>query len=105
MRNVLLSFFVLALFACNSAGFEGDERQIIAKDIIRKQIPQNHSFDVVAFKQDTVFNWPDITIKHPLAYTLDFAYLDSTATLISKRGIVIFSPTGNTVLSSSIQDR
>ncbi len=95
----------LVLCACNSTGFESDEKQIITKDLIQKQIPYNNSFDVVAFKQDTVLNWPNITIKHPLSYTLDFVYRDSTAALIPKRVIVIFSPTGNAVLSSSIQDR
>ncbi len=105
MRYLFLSLFTLAFTGCNTEGFESDERQIIAKDLIRKQILQNHSFDVVAFKQDTVCDWQDIAIKHPVSYTLDFVYKDSTTSLISKRGIFIFSPTGNTVLSSSIQDR
>ncbi len=105
MRYAFLSLVILVLFACHSVGFESDNRQIIAKDVIRKQISQYHSFDIVAFKQDTVFNWPDTTIKHPVSYTLDFVYTDSTDALISKRGVVIFLPTGNTVLGSSIQDR
>ncbi len=75
MRYLFLSLFTLALTGCNTEGFESDERQIIAKDLIRKQILQNHSFDVVAFKQDTV-DWQDIAIKHPVSYTLDFVYND-----------------------------
>lgn len=105
MRYIILWLFVITLFSCYSAGFESDERQIIAKDVIRKQVPRSRSFDVVDFKQDTVVNWPDSTIQHPVSYTLDFVYNDSTGVLKSKRGVVIFASTGNTVLSSSIQDR
>jgi hypothetical protein len=105
MRFHLLPIIVLVLFACNSAGFERDERQIIAKDIIRKKIPYSHSFDVVSFRQDTVLNWPDDNIKSPVSYTLEITYQDSTDAFISKKAIVIFTPVGNTVLSSSVQDR
>jgi hypothetical protein len=105
MKYLFVPLFVMVLFACHSAGFESDERQIIAKDVIRKQINQNHSFDVVGFKQDTVFNWPDTTINHPVSYTLDFVYADSATSLKSKRGVVVFAPNGHTVLSSVIQDR
>ncbi|MBA4141307.1 MAG: hypothetical protein H0X70_12590 [Segetibacter sp.] len=105
MKFIFLSLFVLTLFSCESAGFESDERQIITKDVIRKHIPQARSFDAVDFKQDTVTNWPDTTIQHPVSYTLDFVYNDSTGVLKSKRGVVVFPPTGNTVLSSSILDR
>ncbi len=93
------------LFSCQNAGFESDERQIIAKDVIRQQIRGIRSFDVVDFKQDTVANWPDTTIKHPVSYTLDFVSNDSMGALKSKRGVVVFAPIGNTVLSSTIQDR
>jgi hypothetical protein len=105
MRYLVPVLFLLTLFSCESAGFESDLRQIIAKDVIRKQLGPARSFDVAGFKQDTVANWPDTTIKHPVSYTLDFVYNDSTGAAKSKRGIVIFAPTGNTVLSSSIQDR
>lgn len=105
MKFVFVSLFVLTLFSCESSGFESDERQIIAKDVIRTQVGRVPSFDIVGFKQDTVANWTDSTIKHPLSYTLDFVYNDSTGALKSKRGVVIFAPTGTTVLSSSIHDR
>ncbi len=105
MKFISLPLFVLTLFSCQNAGFESDERQIIAKDEIRQQIRRARSFDVVGFKQDTILNWPDTTIKHPVSYTLDFVYNDSTGALQSKRGVVIFAPIGNTVLSSTIQDR
>ncbi len=105
MRYAFLSLIIPALFSCHSAGFESDERQIIAKDVILNQAGRTHSFDIVSFKQDTVANWTDTTIKHPVSYTLDFVYNDSTNAVKSKRGVVVFAPTGNTVLSSSIQDR
>lgn len=105
MRYLFLPLIVLALFSCHSAGFESDERQIIAKDVIRNQVGRTHFFDIVSFKQATVVNWPDTTIKHPVSYTLDFVYNDSTGAVKSKRGVVVFAPTGNIVLRSSIQDR
>ncbi len=105
MRYIFLPLFVFVLFSCHSAGFESDERQLIAKDVIGEQLHKTRSFDIVGFRQDTVAIWSDSTIKHPLSYTLDFVYHDSTGALRSKRGIVIFAPTGHTVLSSSIQDR
>ncbi len=105
MKYLFLPLFVLALFSCRSAGFESDERQIIAKDVIRSLMHSARTFDVVGFKQDTLANWPDTTIKHPVSYTLDFVYNDSSSTLKTKRGVVIFAPEGTTVLSSSIQDR
>jgi hypothetical protein len=105
MKLILLSFFVLGLFACESAGFESDERQLIAKDVIRKQVGRAKSFDIIGFKQDTATNWPDTAIKNPISYTLDIVYNDSAGALRSKRGVVIFAPSGNTVLGSSIQDR
>jgi len=105
MRYLFLPLIVLALFSCHSAGFESDERQIIAKDVIRNQAGRTHSFDIVSFKQDTVANWADTTIKHPVSYILDFVYNDPTGELQSKRGVVVFAPTGNIVLSSTIQDR
>jgi hypothetical protein len=101
----LPALFVLCLFSCNSAGFEADDRQIIAKDLIVKQIPRARSFDIVAFKQDTVSNFSDTTYKKSLHYTLDFVYRDSANTLKSQRGVVIFAPGENTVLSTLIQDR
>ncbi len=105
MRYLFLSLLVLTLFSCQIGGFENDDRQIIAKDVIRAKLHHALSFDVVGFNQDTVTNWTDTTIVHPISYTLDFVYNDSSGVLKSKRGEVIFPPTGNTVLSSSILDR
>lgn len=47
MRYVFLLLVVISLLYCQNAGFESDERQIIAKDVIRKQMHRARSFDVV----------------------------------------------------------
>jgi hypothetical protein len=100
-----MPLFILTLFSCHPMGFDSDERQLVAKDVIRKQIGRAESFDIVGFRQDTVANWHDTTMSRPLSYTLDIVYADSSGRLQSKRGVVIFPSSGSTVLSSSIQDR
>jgi len=54
------------------------------------------------FKEDTLATFTDTTIKHPLAYTLYFVYNDSTGAEQRQKGVVVFAPQSNTVLSSSI---
>ncbi len=102
MRSVFLAFFVLSLCACESQNFESDKRQILAKDVIREKIPRTRSFTISSFQEDTLKDWPDSNIKHPLQYTLNFSYKDSTGALQQRKGIVVFAPSGNAILNSQI---
>lgn len=76
----------------------------MAKDEIRTKIHRTRSFDITAFKEDTLQTWPDSDFKHPIRYTLDFIYNDSANILQRKRGIVIFTPDGNSIINSEITD-
>ena len=103
MKNLLIFFFTLALFSCENTRFDSDKRQIIAKNEISNKI-KNIRFDITAFKEDTLQTWPDSVFKHPIRYTIDFVYKDSANTLQRKRGIVLFTPDGNSIINSWITD-
>src|SRR5438046_5816586 len=95
-------FLVLAFFSCENPRFDKDKRQLIAKDEIRNKLTRARSFDIIGFKEDTLSAYPDSLFKRPIRYTLDFVYEDSNKVLQRKRGIVIFTPDGRSVISSSI---
>ena len=103
MKNLLICFFTVALFSCENARFDSDKRQIKAKNEISNKIPKIR-FDVTAFKEDTLQTWPDSNFKHPIRYSLDIIYKDSTNVLQRKKGIVIFTPDGNSIINSWITD-
>ena len=102
MRYLLLLLLV-TLIGCENQSFESDKRQIVAKNEIRSHLRKARSFDVTAFKEDVIDAYPDTTIKHPLRYTLDFSYTDSSGQNQRKKGVVIFTPDGKSVLSSHIE--
>jgi hypothetical protein len=93
---------LLVLASCESNSFDADKRQLIAKDEIRSQLHKAKGFDITSFKQDTLQTYSDTTIKHPLSYTLEFVFKDSTGTEQKRKGVVIFAPNGKSVLSSHI---
>jgi hypothetical protein len=101
MRYVLLLLLVI-LLSCENESFESDKRQIVAKNEIRRKLRKARLFDITAFKQDTLQAYTDTTIKHPLRYGLDFVYTDSLGAMQKKKGIVIFTPDGKSVLNSRI---
>lgn len=103
MRYLLL---LLVLFAsCETHSFESDRRQLIAKDEIRRKLHRPRGFDVTGFRQDTIESYPDSTFRHPLRYGLDFVYTDSSGTVQKKKGLVIFTPDGKSVINSQIVNR
>ncbi len=103
MRNLLL--FLLVFFAaCETNNFESDKRQLIAKDSIRRQLVKVRSFDIAGFYQDTLKNSADTTFKQFVRYGLDIVYTDSLGKLQQKKGIVLFTPDGKSVISSKIVD-
>jgi len=89
--------------SCESKNFESDKRQIIAKDEIRNKIIRGTNFDVVAFREDTLLRSVDSNFIKPILYTLDIVYKDS-GRLVQKKGLVLFTPTANQVISSTITD-
>lgn len=99
---LLIPLFVLA--SCENHAFDGDKRQIIAKDEIRKIVPGNRSLTITGFQEDTLMSWHDSTFKRPIRYILDFKYNDSTGAEKNKQGIIIFSQQGNAVIDQKIID-
>jgi hypothetical protein len=105
MRYLLFSLLVTGFYSCENPRFDKDKRQIIAKDEIRTKLHKARSFDITGFKEDTLLNYPDSAFKNPIRYTLDFVYKDSANVLQKKTGVVLFTPDGNSVISSNIIDR
>ncbi len=104
MKYLFFSVFLLAFVSCQNPRFDKDKRQLIAKDEIRRRLLRARSFDITGFKEDTLSNFPDSTFKHPIRYMLDIVYKDSNNVLQKKRGIVIFTPDGNSIINSGIID-
>jgi hypothetical protein len=97
--------FALVLFlfvSCENHRYDSDNRQITAKDLIRYKTGRVKGFDIISFKEDTLKNWPDTAFKNPLRYTLDFHYNDSTGALQNRRGEVVFTPDGRSVINVQI---
>lgn len=105
MKYLVPILFLLAVSACETPRFDPDRRQIVAKDEVRSKLKKAQGYDITDFKEDTVKNWPDSTIRNPILYTLDFTYKDSTGVQQNKRGEVLFTPDGKSVLSVKISDK
>ena len=104
MRYLFFCVLLLAFVSCENRRFDKDKRQIIAKDEIRSKLQRARSFDITGFNEDTLSNYPDSAFKNPIRYTLDFVYKDSANVLQRKRGVVLFTPDGNSVINSNIID-
>ena len=103
MRYLLFLLLVI-LVSCENHSFDNDQRQLIAKDQVRRKLRKARSFDITAFKQDTLETYTDTLIKHPLRYSLDFTYTDSLGQVQKKKGVVLFTPDGKSVLNTQILD-
>ena len=102
---LLLIFFTPLFFSCENHRFDADKRQIIAKNQIRSKLHQATGYDVTAFQEDTVETPNDSNFKKQIRYSLDIEYLDSNKILKKKRGIVMFTPDGQSVITSTITER
>lgn len=100
----LLFWLLVVLTACEAESFDSDKRQIVAKDQIRRQLKKARSFDVTGFREDTLPTYTDTTVKNPIQYSIDFTYTDSAGHPQQKKGIVVFTPDGKSVLNSRILD-
>ena len=99
------ALMLLLFFSCETSHFESDKRQIIAKDAIRSGLKgaARSSFTVTGFKEDTLQTYAaDTLIKKPILYTLLFTLKDSTGQLVQHTGNVLFTNTGNSLLSAEI---
>ena len=100
-----LSFFATMFYACENHRFDSDKRQIISKDEIQSKLVKAHSFDVTGFSEDTVSVENDPDFKKQIRYTLYISFVDSNNVLQKKKGIVMFTPDGKTVINSKITDQ
>lgn len=104
MRYLFFCILLTAFFSCENPRFDKDKRQIIAKNEIRSKLKRASSFDITGFKEDTLPASPDSIFKNPIRYTLDFVYKDSVNALQKKKGVVLFTPDGHSIISSNIID-
>jgi len=101
----LLAFFSLAFFSCENHRFDSDKRQIISKDEIENKLGRVRFFDVTGFNEDTVNVENASYFKKQIRYTLDISFVDSNNILLKKKGIVMFTPDGQTIINSKITDQ
>lgn len=81
-------------------------RQIMAKDEVLNQLHKVSSFDITGFKEDTVSDSiPGTNLKKTLQYTLDISYVDSNKIPQIKKGIVLFTPNGKSIINAQITDK
>ena len=108
-KSLLLSslIFILLLSAssCENHSFDSDKRQIMAKDEIRSQLRKVRNFDVTGFSEDTLNNYADSNFKKVIRYTLDIVYTDSNKAQQEKKGVVLFTLDGNSIISAKIEEK
>jgi len=104
MKHTILFLFTITIFSCENHSFDSDRRQLTAKNEIREKLGNIQSFDITDFKEDTLQQWPDPAFKNPVRYSLNVVYKDSTGALQNKKGIVVFTPDGKSVISSEISN-
>ena len=102
----LLYYIIFSFFLCSCANhsFDSDIRQIAAKDEIAAKLQRARAFNVLAFKQDTLNNYPDSSYKKPIQYALDIVYKDSNNVEQKRRGMVLFTHDGSSIIKSVIID-
>jgi hypothetical protein len=81
-------------------------RQIMAKDDILSQLHKISSFDITGFKEDTLTGIiPGTSLKRTIRYELDISYVDSNKVQQNKKGIVLFTPDGKSIINTEITDK
>jgi len=103
MKYILLFLLTVMVFSCENNSFDRDKRQLVAKNKIRGKLKNIQFFDITGFKEDTLHDWKDSTIKNPIRYKLNVTYKDSSGTLQNKEAFVVFTPDGKSVISSEIK--
>lgn len=104
MKYTILFLFTILIFSCENHSFDSDRRQLTAKNEIREKLHNIQSFDIIDFKEDTLQQWPGTAFKNAIRYSLDVVYKDSAGALQNKKGLVVFTPDGKSVISSEISN-
>jgi hypothetical protein len=102
---LLLLCTLPVFFACESASFDSDKRQIMAKDEIRSKLQKIHEYDITAFREDTVEAGANDDFKKLIRYRLSVQFIDSNNVQQKKTGDVFFTPDGKSIIRSTISDR
>ncbi len=102
---VVLLLAVLILPSCENHRYDSDKRQIMAKDAIRRQLQKVRGYNVTGFSEDTLKNMADSNFKTQIRYTLDITFQDSNNIFQQKKGTVLFTPNGESIISTEISDR
>lgn len=77
----------------------------MAKDEILRDLVKVTKFDVTGFNEDTVNIEEDSDFKKQIQYTLDITFVDSNKVFQKKKGVVMFTPDGTTIINSKITDQ
>lgn len=103
---LLLLFFTGILYSCENQSNAADMRQIMAKNEILNQLHKVSSFDITGFNEDTIIvSIQGTNLKKALRYVLDMSYVDSNKTPQVKKGIVLFTPDGRSIIDAQITDK
>lgn len=107
MKNILLLLFGTAMFcSCQNERNTADMRQIMAKDEILSQLHKISAFDVTGFNEDTLIGIiPGTNLKKTIRYVLEISYVDSNKLPQNKKGIVLFTPDGKSIIEAQISDK
>lgn len=104
MKHIFLFLPAIIILSCENHSFDSDKRQLIAKDEIRGKLRGVQSFDITDFKEDTLHEWTDTTFKNVIRYKLNVVYKDSAGAMQNKEGFVVFTPDGQSVITSQISN-
>lgn len=104
MKYIFLFLPAIIILSCENHSFDSDKRQLMAKDEIRGKLMGVQSFDITDFKEDTLKDWKDSSYKNPIRYSLNIVYKDSTGSLQNKEAFVVFTPDGQSVVTSQISN-
>jgi len=103
-KKLQLLIIVPFIFSCENHRFDSDKRQIVAKNVIEGQLHNVKSFNVTGFKEDTIHETDDPNFKKEIRYSLDIEYVDSNKMVQKKKGMVFFTPDGQSIINSKIID-
>jgi len=102
---IILLVFTGTIYSCDNHRDAADMMQLMAKNEIVNKLHKVNSFDITGFKEETIHNPPDTNFKKVIRYVLYITYVDSNKILQNKKGIVLFTPDGKSIINSEITDR
>lgn len=107
LKKVLLLLFFASMFcSCQNERNAADMRQIMAKDQILSQLHKVSSFDITGFNEETIHDSiPGTNLKKAIQYTLDISYVDSNKVQQNKKGVVLFTPDGKSIINAQVTDK